>query len=278
MILVMDNASYHKAQNTEYYPEGKGPETASKGLNAHVLRMAQCTEVEIKRGEATLKFAVPPVEPPSFAHHRVNGGAAPSSDGLDGTVYARSPKGPSSAELAEATAQYLKAHCPQALESKVEKAFAERGWKIIWTPPYCPKFQPIELVWGAGKQRAGHLYRPKRTLRATREDLRLGFYGGAGHGTHEWGPVDIAGCWTKAMGEINSWIAKDLAFEEDGLTGDLLNLAGIDKWTSTEADCLNITDMGKMPVAEANDDELEDAGSDSDGDSEEEEESGSEGE
>ena len=90
--------------------------------------------------------------------------------------------------------------------------------------------------------------------------------------------MDIAGCWTKAMGEINSWIAKDLAFEEDGLTGDLLNLAGIDKWTSTEADCLNITDMGKMPVAEANDNELENEVSDSDGDSEQEEESGSEGE
>ena len=179
-------------------------------------------------------------------------------------MYARSPKGPSSGELAGATAKYLKEHCPQALESKVEKAFAQRGWKIIWTPPYCPKFQPIELVWGAGKQRAGHLYRPKRNLRATRDDLRKGFYGGDGHGTHEWGPVDIAGCWTKAMGEINAWIAKDLAHEQDGLTGNLVALVGSEKWTSTGADCLGITDMGETAVAEADDDELEDACSDSD--------------
>ena len=98
-------------------------------------------------------------------------------------------------------------------------------------------------MWGAGKQRAGHLYRPKRSLRATRDDLRKGFYGGDGHGTHVWGPVDIAGCWTKAMGEMNAWIAKDLAHEQDGLSGNLMDLVGAEKWTSTGADCLDITDM-----------------------------------
>jgi hypothetical protein len=263
----MDNASYHKAQNTEYYPEGKGPDSASKGLNTHVLRRAGCTEIEVKRGEATLKFVVPAAEPAAFAQHREHGGKAPSSDGLDGTVYARSPKGPSSHELATATEKYLKAHCPAALESKVERAFGEKGWKIIWTPPYCPKFQPIELVWGGGKQRAAHLYRPGRKLADTRQHLRRGFYGGQGHGTHEWGPIDIAGCWTKAMGEIDAWIAKDTIHEQDGLSGTLIGLVGIEKWTSTGSDCLDISDMGLMPVNEADDPELEEAGPDSDSDS-----------
>ena len=35
---------------------------------------------------------------------------------------------------------------PEALDSKVEFIFRSKGWKIIWTPPYYPKFQPIELV------------------------------------------------------------------------------------------------------------------------------------
>ena len=167
MILVMDNASYHKQQSTEFYTEGKGPATASKGLNAHVLRKAGCTQIEIKRGEATLAFSVPVEEPAHFADHREHGGRSPSCEGLDGTVYARSPKGPSSEELALATSAYLKVNCPQALESKVERLFAEKNWKIIWTPPYCPKFQPIELVWGGGKQRAAQLYRPGRNLELT---------------------------------------------------------------------------------------------------------------
>jgi len=72
---------------------------------------------------------------------------------------------------------------PEALDSKVEALFREKQWEIIWTPPYCPKFQPIELVWGVGKQRAGTLYKPKRTLDSTRRHLRRGWYGGKGDGS-----------------------------------------------------------------------------------------------
>jgi hypothetical protein len=66
------------------------------------------------------------------------------------------------------------------------------------------------------------------------------------------------------MGEINAWIAKDLAHEQDGLSGNLVALVGAEKWTSTGADCLDINDMGETAVAEADDEELEDACSDSD--------------
>ena len=56
--------------------------------------------------------------------------------------------GPTSEELAAATIKWLKTFKPVALESKVEVLFREEQWEIIWTPPYFPKFQPIELVWG----------------------------------------------------------------------------------------------------------------------------------
>jgi hypothetical protein len=36
MVLVMDNASYHHEHNTEFYPAGKTPANATKGLNARV--------------------------------------------------------------------------------------------------------------------------------------------------------------------------------------------------------------------------------------------------
>ena len=64
------------------------------------------------------------------------------------------PRGPFSDGPAAATNGWPKPNKPEVLDSKVEKAFRERGWLIVWTPPYCPKFQPIELVWGAGKERA----------------------------------------------------------------------------------------------------------------------------
>jgi hypothetical protein len=114
--------------------------------------------------------------PPSVAAYRADGRKPPATD-LEGT-YARFPTGLSSGELAAATATWFKANKPEVIDSEVEMAFRERGCLIVWTPPYCPKFQPIELVWGAGKQRASGIYFPNRDLATTRLHLRMGFYGG----------------------------------------------------------------------------------------------------
>jgi hypothetical protein len=99
--------------------------------------------------------------------------------------------------------------------------------------------------------------------------LCIGFYVGEGD-VHE--PLDIAGCWTHAKGEINAWIAKDKDFEADGLRGDLINLVGMERWTATAADCLDIEDTGNIATIEADDLELEAAGPDSDCDSDSAEE------
>jgi hypothetical protein len=75
-------------------------------------------------------------------------------------------------------------------------------------------------------------------------------------------PLDIAGCWAHAKSKFNAWITKDEHFEADGLSGDLNNLVGLEKWTATAADCLDIIDMGNIATIKADDLELEDAGSD----------------
>jgi len=56
----------------------------------------------------------------------------------------------------------------------VEKQFQAEGGEVIG--PYCPKFQPIELAWGIGKQRTGTLHKPGRKGRCG------GTYGAAGTG------------------------------------------------------------------------------------------------
>ena len=85
--------------------------------------------------------------------------------------------GPTSKELELATAAWLKANKPHVLNSKVERVFREHGWRIVWTPPYCPKSQPIELVWGVREQRAGTLHKAGRGNIATQRHLRRGWYG-----------------------------------------------------------------------------------------------------
>ena len=54
-------------------------------------------------------------------------------------------------ELKMAFITYLKEEKPELLECKVEKYLEGRGHSVLWTPPYCPELQPIELFWAAGK-------------------------------------------------------------------------------------------------------------------------------
>jgi hypothetical protein len=72
-------------------------------------------------------------------------------------------------------------------------------------------------------------------------------------------PSTSQGCCTDAKGEINEWIAKDKGFEGDGLSGNLNNLVGMEQWTATAADCLDIKDMGNIATIEVDDLEFEDA-------------------
>ena len=40
---------------------------------------------------------------------------------------------------------------PELLECKVETFLAREVYDVLWTPPYCPELQPIELFWASGK-------------------------------------------------------------------------------------------------------------------------------
>ena len=64
---------------------------------------------------------------------------------------ARDPRIANGEELKVAFVNYLRDNKPEMLECKVEKFLHDRGYKVIWTLPYCPDLQPIELFWAAGK-------------------------------------------------------------------------------------------------------------------------------
>ena len=168
--------------STGCYPAAKNPENSTKAFNVHVLRSKGRTSIKGPRpappgGDGVPVFVNFEVgdEPADVRKHREEGGKAPKAP--QAGIYARGPAGPSATELAAATRAWLQANCPSVLSSAVENKFRALGWKIIWTPPYCPKFQPIELVWGAGKQRTASLYFPGHNFKQTRLDLRKGFYG-----------------------------------------------------------------------------------------------------
>ena len=51
------------------------------------------------------------------------------------------------------------------------------GYGVIWTPPYLPDVQPVELFWAGGKNYATDQFINKQTMRDTVADLCNSWYG-----------------------------------------------------------------------------------------------------
>ena len=84
---------------------------------------------------------------------------------------------PTVEELRYGIVAYLQAHKPEVLECKVTKLMNSLGHHILWTPPYCPHLQPIELFWAAGKNHAASMAKSDTKMYDTVEHLRDGWYG-----------------------------------------------------------------------------------------------------
>jgi hypothetical protein len=89
----------------------------------------------------------------------------------------RRPRVANVQELKVAYCNYLKEEKPERLECKVEKALKDRGHLVLWTPPYCPDLQPIELFWAAGKNHAGFHHENDRKMKECIKHLREGWWG-----------------------------------------------------------------------------------------------------
>ena len=77
----------------------------------------------------------------------------------------------------------------------------------------------------------------------------MGFYGGTDtRASESWLRVDVAGCWATAMKEMNRWIAADKDHVDGGLTGTIMALGNVDKWTTSDANCLDVADMDCAPA------------------------------
>ena len=168
MNLFLDNAPYHTTGPIDFLK----PSSLSKNLCVtELIKMiddpkttpAMREEISVIRaarvpkggGEsATLDFGV------GTWHKKSNGG------------------GPSTEEVQEHLEAVVKKYFPARLLSSIEIYFQEKGWTLIFTPPYMPKFQPIERCWGYSKNGVAEEWKQKRTLQETQEQLLVMWYGG----------------------------------------------------------------------------------------------------
>ena len=80
-------------------------------------------------------------------------------------------------ELKLSFVKWIKENDPSLLACKVEAYLHDLGHEILWTPPYAPKLQPIELFWVAGKNHVTLQHNYDMTMREVVKCLREGWYG-----------------------------------------------------------------------------------------------------
>jgi hypothetical protein len=164
MALVLDNAPYHHAHDPATHIDIKAM-SKTKALEKMLeLGMTHMSVIRPPPGSGAAAAS----EPPSIVTFQLaTWGTTRRIDNF--------PKGPSPEEMRQALKAHVQAHHPGLFDTRIQREFRQRGWKLIFTPPYCPQFQPIELVWAFAKRHVACSYFYKRTMDETAEQLREAF-------------------------------------------------------------------------------------------------------
>ena len=197
MILVLDNESYHYA----YVCDVKVPETNSKKFGTELLHKHGCSHITVKRsvsdGMGGKKEVNANVEVPLVAQE------LPQNNSKCGKSVSRE-------QVAQGTRTYFEQTDPTKLHERVETFMQRKGRELIWTPPYIPSFQPIELFWQHGKHYVSMMYKGKRTMKDVRSQMRKSWYGDPIRDGQEggWKPTDCAQLVRHAIDQMNDWVSK----------------------------------------------------------------------
>jgi transposase len=144
MYLVMDNAAYHKPRDESWI-------SASQAKNKHELAH-QLLDLGVEELTTARGIVVP--------SHRFE---ADLSAG-----------GPSKEDLIAVIKKWLEEH-PDYNRTVIEQLFDDAGYGIIYTPPFCPEVQPIELLWAKVKRYVADRATHNRSVTEARQQTEEGF-------------------------------------------------------------------------------------------------------
>jgi transposase len=192
MILVLDNAPYHHA----HAPGWKSAQSMSKGEAAAFLVTHHGGQLKIIRDGTEHSF------------------------GLTSLFRTKASKYvPSKQEMTNKIREILKAK-PELSHTQLQSLFHKTDYQLLFTPPYTPQVQPIELVWAHVKNYVARQTTKDTTEEQLRAIVRRGFYGDDAS-DHE--AVDAPLC-TRLVKHCHAWMDKFIEIDED-LDGDLMNLS-----------------------------------------------------
>lgn len=139
LILLLDNASYHHVRGPNYI----NPNQMKKDELAYKLVEFGYKEIYVDRKQNN-NIIKKRFGQPSF--YQRGGKWAPTVD-----------------ELKKELKHYLKLH-PELNLTEMQKLFKQHKYQLIYTPPYTPAVQPIEMVWSNVKSYVAKQYQLGRTM------------------------------------------------------------------------------------------------------------------
>jgi len=128
-------------------------------------------------------------------------------------------------ELRAALSSWFRIHHPDLLQTELESISEHYDFDLIFTPPYCPKFQPIELLWRDSKNFVAREWYLTRNPKQTANDLMDFWFGTDSSNKRKknqqaFGPIQMIGYLAEVRGAINEWVAK-AGLRLSGELGDL---------------------------------------------------------
>ena len=213
MVLVLDNAPYHHKRGVESFPTTKSAILA-------MIRKHGVTHIPLEAKPGVREHAV----------------SAEVTDDFLKTAHKNKPLVPTLDEMKHGFLKALRSSPDAAQRDKLLDevvTFLQRRPQehlCLWTPPYCPDMQPIEVFWATGKNYAASSHYNGRKMYETVTALREGWYGSL-DGEHK--AVSCAGLVKKAQSEMNKRIATDAFL--NGSIADL-DFSGVpaDEWATIE--------------------------------------------
>jgi len=150
MYLVLDNAAYHHVHGADW-------------ITPSQMNVTECV---------------------SFLQHHGVKSITAERDGAQfiftaATFGQRSKKktpAPSRPELQTAVSAHLETH-PEINRTEVEKLMTAAGHTLVYTPPFAPEVQPIELAWALAKQTVARQAVTNRSLETLREQAEAALSG-----------------------------------------------------------------------------------------------------
>ena len=214
MVLVLDNAPYHRSHSggggvpikylnkNKYDPKHKDPNKRVYSL----VSLAAPSNFDIEE----LEIVGVRGKPNAGEKRKVVRDKFPLPTAAGGCT---------ADELRAALTLWFRKNRPEVLMNDVYRLFKRLmpGSLIIYTPPYSPKFVPIELLWCSLKAHAAYENRTGRTIEQTYEDLADYCFGTKPMGLTR-GPTrprvmhpfisKAAGKFATAEGEMAAWIGR----------------------------------------------------------------------